>query len=212
MDDVRSFADTRLVWHCEASHEMKGDELVVRPRPGSDFWRRTFYSPVLVKDDGCALIAPVSREATMEIAFTLGAVSQFDQAGAVVRVDEETWVKAGLEYVDGQPRLSVVATNGVSDWSTQPWGSTSLRLRIHKVHPPQGAAVVVEASSGAEAAAWQLVRIASLGSEATWGMGVFAAAPLANQEGCTATFHSIEIGEKKPTSHDPDLPADHGGR
>lgn len=33
------------------------------------------------------------------------------RAEAMVLVDEQTWVKAGIEYCDGVPRLSCVVTN-----------------------------------------------------------------------------------------------------
>jgi regulation of enolase protein 1 (concanavalin A-like superfamily) len=32
--------------------------------------------------------------------------------------------------VDDEPRMSCVVTNEYSDWSTQPWTSLSLRLRL----------------------------------------------------------------------------------
>jgi regulation of enolase protein 1 (concanavalin A-like superfamily) len=46
--------------------------------------------------------------------------AQYDQAGLMLRVDAEHWIKAGLEFADGRLWLSVVVTNGVSDWSQQP--------------------------------------------------------------------------------------------
>ena len=46
--------------------------------------------------------------------------AQYDQAGLMLRVDEEHWIKAGIELADGRMWLSVVVTNGVSDWSQQP--------------------------------------------------------------------------------------------
>ena len=45
--------------------------------------------------------------------------AQYDQAGLMLRVDAAHWIKAGLE-LDGRLWLSVVVTNGVSDWSQQP--------------------------------------------------------------------------------------------
>ena len=38
----------------------------------------------------------------------------------MLRLDAEHWIKAGLELADGRLWLSVVVTNGVSDWSQQP--------------------------------------------------------------------------------------------
>ena len=61
---------------------------------------------------------PANTELTMEVLFELHAVSQFDQAGLIVYVDEDHWLKAGIEVVDGIPRLSCVVTNNYSDWST----------------------------------------------------------------------------------------------
>jgi len=198
-----------LRWHCEpAEWSVKEGELVIVADANRDFWQRTFYSPLLRKDDAPALLATVDGEATLEVAFTLSPAAQFDQGGALVRIDAETHVKAGIEVVDSMPRLSVVVTNGYSDWSTAPLESTSLRVRVHKLHPgpDQGSAVVVEARSYEnDDEPWRLVRVASLrgDSDHQWSMGVFAASPVA-QNGSSVTFHSIRLGPKLPTVHDSD--------
>ena len=63
---------------------------------------------------------PWEEEATITTSFTLKPKEQFDQAGIMVIVNENVWVKAGIEYTDGFPNLSCVVTNdGYSDWSTQ---------------------------------------------------------------------------------------------
>ena len=86
----------------------------------------------------------------------------------MIAVDENAWVKAGIEYTDGAPRLSCVVTNdgGFSDWSTQPWvnwddvaGATSIRVRVSKLRPgsAQGPALVFETApwvDGGGDAAW----------------------------------------------------------
>eukprot|EP00939_MAST-03C_sp_MAST-3C-sp1_P002699 g2699.t1 len=120
----------------------------------------------------------------MTTAFTLQPVSQFDQAGIMVRVDDDCWVKAGVEYTDGMPRLSCVVTNeGYSDWSTQVWPfddtknktkATSVRVRVIKLlpGPEQGPSIAMEASRYTEGdtadthpvGGWFQVRIASLRS------------------------------------------------
>ena len=97
-----------------------GQKLSLRPDGKRDFWRNTFYKPLLVKDDGPCFLrkVPANMELTMEVFFTITPFRQFDQAGLMVRFDEEHWLKTGIEVVDGIPRLSCVVTNKYSDWST----------------------------------------------------------------------------------------------
>ena len=43
--------------------------------------------------------------------------ANFDQAGLMLYLDEKHWLKCGVELTDGDRFLSVVVTNGRSDWS-----------------------------------------------------------------------------------------------
>ena len=97
-----------------------GKRLQLRPDSKKDFWRKTYYQPVFVKDDGPCYMrtVPADMALTTEVFLTLRPFRQFDQAGLIVRFDEEHWLKTGIEVVDGIPRLSCVVTNGYSDWST----------------------------------------------------------------------------------------------
>ena len=51
---------------------------------------------LLVKHDGQVLVRSVDDEATLSVAFTLSPRAQFDQAGAMVLVDETCWVPRQL--------------------------------------------------------------------------------------------------------------------
>ena len=197
-------------------------EVVVKPTPQLDYWSRTFYEPCLRKHNGQTLLTTVQadEEVTLTTCFTLEPRAQFDQAGVMIRVDDNCWVKAGIEFCDGVPRLSCVVTNdGFSDWSTQKYeqwdddaGATSLRLRIHKLNPgpEQGPCFVFEAApykpgdTADSPAPWSFVRIASLrsGSE-PWKMGLFCFAPV-EQAGCRAHFHHFQLGPKKSPEHSGD--------
>ena len=42
---------------------------------------------------------------------------RFDQAGLMLRIDHENYIKAGIEFVDGKYNLSTVVTHKTSDWS-----------------------------------------------------------------------------------------------
>ncbi|GAA2791251.1 hypothetical protein GCM10020219_073180 [Nonomuraea dietziae] len=64
----------------------------------------------------------VSGDFRLTLTFSGDYAEQYDQAGAVLRVDEATWIKAGVEYVDGAFHLSTVVTREVSDWSVLPLG------------------------------------------------------------------------------------------
>merc|ERR1711991_223120 len=102
--------------------------LRIVPKPRLDFWCRTFYEPLLLKDDAFALllkktarqIAPnKNTDLQVQVKMNLKGTSQFDQAGLFLRLDSENWIKVGVEVVDGAPKLSCVVTrNGKSDWST----------------------------------------------------------------------------------------------
>ena len=141
----------------------------------------------------------------------------------MILVDSETWVKAGIEFVDGVPRLSCVVTNsGYSDWSTQHWAqwdpkseATSIRIRVTKLLPgkEQGPSLVMEAAAltgdpaSTEGANWFQVRIASLRSgDAPWRMGLFSISPIAQQGSCVRFYH-LKIGAKQDLMHDMDAEA-----
>ena len=42
---------------------------------------------------------------------------RFDQAGMMIRIDHENYIKAGIEFVDGKYNISTVVTHHTSDWS-----------------------------------------------------------------------------------------------
>ena len=42
---------------------------------------------------------------------------RFDQAGLMLRIDKENYIKAGIEFVDGKYNISCVVTHHTSDWS-----------------------------------------------------------------------------------------------
>lgn len=230
---ITAFNDPRFEWSNgvpQHSIDAEGGAITITPTPNLDYWSRTFYEPLLVKHDAQCLLTPVAAdmEATLTTAFTLRPRAQFDQAGIMVLVDEVTWVKAGIEFTDGSPRLSCVVTNdGYSDWSTQVWPdwdtaeqSTSIRVRVSKLIPgsAQGPALVFEAAPWAEsvtvesAAPWVQIRIASLRSEQRpWRMGIFSISPTA-AAGSSTCFHHVLLGPPQKPVHSTDagLPTTEG--
>ena len=176
-----------------------GAGLRVTPTDERDFWQRTFYTPPLVKSDGHALLCKIPdglKEWRAEIRFSLeSAASQFDQAGIMVYVDPERWLKAGVEVVDGVPRMSCVVTNVFSDWSVQPWHSvTDVAIRIS--HTRDSLAV----EYGTDGDKWHFYRIApSMIGQATAAVGMVCCSP--KKAGMTAVFHSFSVTDHVSFNH-----------
>lgn len=196
--------------------KIEDGKLLIAPKAKQDFWRKTYYDPLLVKDDGAFLyhlVAEKDLPVTIETSFSLTPKAQFDQAGIIVRLDADHWIKTGIEVVDEQARLSCVVTNGFSDWSTQHAAQPGIKIRVHLL-PQHGGSFVVEAAPR-DSNEWSFIRIAHMsvssndislnddkvvkssyhGESAPAGtlmVGVFAACPV-DQKGMVATFDSISI-------------------
>ncbi|WP_440696658.1 DUF1349 domain-containing protein [Clavibacter nebraskensis] len=166
----------------------------VTAREGSDAWRTTSYG--FVHDTEHALLAPLAPGAAVEVAFALELSEQFDQAGVFVRVDDETWIKAGVERSDGEDGLGAVVTRGVSDWSLAPvpgWSGQLVTIRASR----SGDALTVRARVDEEP--WRLVRVAPLDPDAAASAGPFCCAP--TRAGFTARFASWRTGPADRALH-----------
>jgi regulation of enolase protein 1 (concanavalin A-like superfamily) len=166
----------------------------VTAREGSDAWRTTSYG--FVHDTEHALLAPLAPGTAVEVAFALDLAEQFDQAGVFVRVDAETWIKAGVERSDGEDGLGAVVTRGVSDWSLAPvpgWSGRVVTIRASR----SGDALTVRARVDEEP--WRLVRVAPLDPDAAASAGPFCCAP--TRAGFTARFASWRTGPADAALH-----------
>jgi regulation of enolase protein 1 (concanavalin A-like superfamily) len=166
----------------------------VTAREGSDAWRTTSYG--FVHDTEHALLAPLPQGTAVEVAFDLDLAEQFDQAGVFVRVDAETWIKAGVERSDGEDGLGAVVTRGVSDWSLAPvpgWSGRRVTIRASR----SGDALTVRARVDDEP--WRLVRVAPLDPDAVASAGPFCCAP--TRAGFTARFASWRTGPADAALH-----------
>ncbi|GAB3653824.1 DUF1349 domain-containing protein [Glycomyces tarimensis] len=160
--------------------------LMVTAAEGSDAWRHTCYG--FVHDGEHALLEEWDREHAVEVAFTAAFEAQFDQAGLMVRVGDEHWIKAGVEFVDGAPQLGAVVTNGRSDWSVSPvpdWAGREVTMRATRMAD----AVIVRAR--VEQEPWRLVRLAPLDPGLTVQAGPYCCAP--SRAGLTVPFSAWRL-------------------
>ncbi|ADB34209.1 protein of unknown function DUF1349 [Kribbella flavida DSM 17836] len=171
-----------------------GNNLLVTARGGSDFWRTTSYG--FVHDDGHALLTDFPTEAAIEVGFVAAFEQLYDQAGLLIRVDEQTWIKAGVEYTDGVPHLGAVVTHGRSDWSMAPvpdWAGRDVTLRASR----SGDAVTLRARCEDEP--WRLLRLAPLAPDAEAAAGPMCCAP--TRSGLTVRFTSFAVTTPDPSLH-----------
>ncbi|UFN45435.1 DUF1349 domain-containing protein [Nocardioides okcheonensis] len=161
----------------------EGDGLRVTAREGSDAWRLTSYG--FIHSSEHALLATMDPESAVEVQFRLDLAEQFDQAGIFVKVDDHSWVKAGVELSDGEESLGAVVTRGASDWSLSPvpaWAGRLVTVRGSW----SGNALTIRARVDDEP--WRLVRVAPLETSGPVTAGPFCCAP--TRSGLTVHFTS----------------------
>lgn len=106
----------KMQWINEpSSWEIKNDNLTMQVTPQSDYWRITHYG--FTVDDGPFYYTTQGGEFEVAVKITGNYKTRFDQMGLMLRIDEEHWIKSGIEYVDGQYNFSTVVTDGHSSWS-----------------------------------------------------------------------------------------------
>ncbi len=109
-----------------------GGVLTATADSGSDFWRTTSYG--FIRDNGHLYGGQVDGDLDLTLVVRGAYASQYDQAGAMIRVDERHWLKTGVEFYEGRMRMSTVITNDHSSWAIAdlPDGTAELRLHLSR--------------------------------------------------------------------------------
>ena len=110
-----------------ASWQRTDDVLQVNVDPNTDFWRVTGYG--YIRDSGHVYGEVLAGDLDVAVRVRGNWASQYDQAGVMLRADERTWLKTGVEYFEGRPRLSTVLTLGLSSWAVSNLPVTPTRSR-----------------------------------------------------------------------------------
>jgi regulation of enolase protein 1 (concanavalin A-like superfamily) len=172
-----------------ASWQRTGDVLRVSVDPGTDFWRTTGYG--YVHDNGHIYGEPLPGDLDVSVRVRGAFANQYDQAGIILRADEHTWLKTGLEFFEGRPRLSTVLTLGCSSWMVAdlPPGTDDVTLRASR----RGDAVEVRYSAGDGAAELAALVFMPPGREML--AGIVCAAP--EGTGFSVAFHDLRIAGRE---------------
>ena len=153
------------VWHLEDGR------LRVVTDTRTDFWRETHYG--FTRDNGHFFGCQVEEAFTAQLRVRARYDALYDQAGIMVRLDPENWIKAGIESSDNQALLSSVLTVGRSDWATARYDGDPadfwMRVSVG------GGAVRVQVSP--DGRRWPLVRLAPFPKAASYRVGPMCCTP-----------------------------------
>ncbi|WGE91111.1 DUF1349 domain-containing protein [Actinobacillus genomosp. 1] len=107
-------------WNKPKSYFITEEKIEITTEPHTDLWQKTYYH---FKNNN----APMLQIDTEDQYFSFvvktdfsGSQHRFDQCGVVMYLDSENWLKASVEYENGdfQHLGSVVTNQGYSDWAT----------------------------------------------------------------------------------------------
>lgn len=106
----------RMQWFNEPeSWTIEDGTLTMDVTSQSDYWRISHYG--FTVDDAPFLYTLRGGEFEVKVKISGDYKVRFDQAGLMLRIDKENYIKTGIEYVDGKYNLSAVVTHTTSDWS-----------------------------------------------------------------------------------------------
>lgn len=168
-------------------HSEDGGELTVVTGKETDWWNNTFYG--FKHLSGHFRATPVTGDFSLTVTFSAPYATLYDQAGAMLRIDNDNWLKCGVEFTDGRKNFSVVVTrDDQSDWSVMPIegavdSPVTLRLTRH------AEALRVEVESGGK---FRLVRLAYLSMPETVEAGPMCCSPIG--EGLPVSFLTVSFG------------------
>ena len=161
------------------------DSLQVVTDKAGDFWRETHYG--FNRDSGHFLGFPTGEAFTAELHVQSDFRQLYDQAGIMVRIDERHWVKAGIEFSDGQAMLGSVLTDERSDWTTAPYQHDASDFWI-RATVDKG---VLRLQVSADGKLWPLMRLAPFPMASSYLVGPMACTP--ERDGLKVLFTSCRL-------------------
>lgn len=193
MKFLESFDNTelnsKLKWHCEPSNwKIENKRLTIDVDPETDFWQKTHYG--FQVDNGHFLFSDVEGDFILETHAQCNFKHQYDQAGLMVRVSEECWVKASVEFEPEESnKLGAVVTNhGYSDWSTQDVEDSFTKFKLRIIR--NGSTYIVQYFD-TKLNEWIQIRMFHLFDQQTVSVGIYCCSP--KEAGFSAHFNYLKI-------------------
>lgn len=153
----------------------------------TDFWRKTHYG--FIRDSGHFLGFESAGGFTAQVRVNAHFHELYDQAGIMVRLNEETWLKAGIEYNDGTPMISSVLTQGTSDWAPSRFfgDPTDFWLRVTVSNG------VLRLQYSTDGKTWPLLRLALFPNVESYSVGPMCCTP--KRQGLVVKFSEWSLSQ-----------------
>ena len=174
-----------------SSWKVKDGNLKMNVTPKSDFWRKTHYG--FTVDDGPFYYTTRGGEFEVSVKISGSYKTRFDQMGLMLRIDEEHWIKTGIEYVDGVYNFSTVVTDVYSNWSVIELNGKPESIWIKVVRRIDA----VEIFYSLDGVKYKMSNVAYLSDKKPVMVGMMAASP--DGDGFDALFEDFSV------KHLPDL-------
>lgn len=158
----------------------------------TDFWRKTHYG--FVRDNGHFYHQAVKGSFEARVKFMANYTDLYDQAGLMVRADETTWMKCGIEFVNGRQFVSAVVTRDFSDWSVVPLAQPPEALWLRVIRDE----ATVEVSFSLDSVDYTMIRTAQLSSAQPVDVGVMCASPEGGGFESVFEDYSVRALERQP--------------
>lgn len=186
-----SIIDARLEWSNEPPAFRQTDQgLTVETGAKTDLWQRTHYG--FQSENAHALLATVSGDFRLETEVRFEPMHQYDQAGLLVWLSNECWLKTSIEFEPGRAsRLGSVVTNAAwSDWATQDI-SEGVRSARYRVIRRSGDYTVEAALGDGTFSQLRLARLHDDDGSRSLRAGLYACSP--KEAGFRASFRFLNI-------------------
>lgn len=176
----------KMNWFNEPSRwEISGKTLTMDVTPKSDYWRISHYG--FTVDDAPFYYAEYGGEFEAKVKISGDYKVRFDQAGMMIRIDHENYIKTGIEFVDGKYNLSTVVTHHTSDWSVISLDKPVEYIWIKAVRRLDA----IEIFYSFDDKEYHMMRNAWMAANCPVKIGMFAACP--DGEGFKATFSDFKV-------------------
>ena len=165
--------------------EWKENSLSFFVTPKTDYWRITHYG--FTVDDGPFLYGTRGGEFEVQVRLAAEFQALYDQLGLMLRYDEKTWIKAGIEYVNEKMHLSVVVTHNTSDWSVTELPGLPVSVWLKAIRELDS----IQVFFSLDGTSFSLLRMAWFPAQKPVQVGMYAASP--DGDGFQARFDDYKI-------------------